>query len=88
MSDETRWGFASLPLPLAYHINRVCDHYEAARRAGRGPRIEDYVQFEAEPGRGALLRELVAAEVAARVRRGEAPTPQEYCALPGRDRAD
>ncbi len=52
MSDETRSGFASLPLPLAYHINRVCDHYEAACRAGRGPRIEDYVQFEAEPGRG------------------------------------
>ena len=30
MSDETRSGFASLPLPLAYHINRVCDHFEAA----------------------------------------------------------
>jgi serine/threonine-protein kinase len=84
MSDETRTGIESLPLPLAYHINRVCDHYEAACRAGRRPRIEDYVQFEAEPGRAALLRELLAAELAARVHLGETPTPQEYRArFPG-----
>jgi serine/threonine-protein kinase len=79
MSDETRSRFASLPLSLVYHINRICDDYEVACRAGQRPRIEDYVRSEAEPARAALLRELLAAELAARVRRGEAPTPQEYC---------
>jgi serine/threonine-protein kinase len=71
-------GVESLPALLAYHINRVCDCQEAAWRAGRRPRIEDFVTLEEEPGRSVLLRELLAAELAARQRRGETPDGQEY----------
>src|SRR5262249_5149850 len=63
---------------LAYHVNRVCDCHEAAWRAGRRPRIEDFLTLEEEPGRTVLLRDLLAAELAARRQQGETPDRQEY----------
>ena len=72
-------GVGSLPVLLAYHINLLSDHHEAAWRAGRRPRIEDFLTLEAEPGRTVLLRELLAAELAVRRHEGETPDRQEYC---------
>src|SRR6516162_9528256 len=71
-------GVGSLPVLLAYHINLMCDRHEAAWRAGRRPRIEDFLTPEEEPGRTVLLRELLAAELAARRQRGETPVRTEY----------
>ena len=72
-------GVGSLPALLAYHVNLLSDHHEAAWRAGRRPRIEDYLTLEDEPGRTVLLRELLAAELAARRYRGETPDSREFC---------
>ncbi len=72
-------GVGSLPMLLAYHINLLSDRHEAAWRAGRRPRIEDFLTLEAEPGRTVLLRELLAAELAVRWPGGETPDRQEYC---------
>jgi serine/threonine protein kinase len=43
-------------------MDQACDRFEAAWRAGREPRIEEYIAAVAEPERPALLRELVALE--------------------------
>ena len=82
-------GVGSLPVLLAYHINLLCDRHEAAWRAGRRPRIEDVLTLEDEPGRTVLLRELLAAELAARQAAGRgAGLPGVSRPLPGRHRLD
>src|SRR5262249_18631721 len=55
-----------------------CDHFEAAFRAGQGPRIEDYLAAAADGERPALLGELLGLELELRRKRGERPEPQEY----------
>ena len=52
--------------------------FEAARSRGETPRIEDYLAQAAEAERPGLLRELLACELAWRVRHNERPTPEEY----------
>jgi eukaryotic-like serine/threonine-protein kinase len=71
-------GVGSVPVLLAYHINLLCDRHEAAWRAGGRPRIEDVLTLEDEPRRTVLLRELLAAELAARRQRGEDLDSREY----------
>jgi len=78
MNREESLGLGGLPVLLAYHINRVCDGFEAAWRAGRRPRIEDALAPEEEPGRAILLQELLAVELAARRQVGEVPDRREY----------
>src|SRR5262249_34964881 len=68
----------SLPLSVAERLDRACDRFEADFRAGRRPRVEDYLGEVAEPERPALLRELVASEVGLRRRLGERPAPEDY----------
>ena len=62
----------SLPPTVVDRIDRVCDRFEAAWRAGRRPRIEDYLGEAAGPERSALLRELLLAELECRRRRRRA----------------
>src|SRR5262249_20145180 len=77
-------GVGSLPVLLAYHINLLCDRHEAAWLAGRRPRIEDVLTLEEAPGRTVLLRELLAAELAAGRQGDEEPDSGEYRArFPG-----
>src|SRR5262245_62046703 len=71
-------GVGSLPPTRAQAIDRVGDRFEAAWRSGRRPCIEDYLDEAAEAERAALLRELLALELAYRDRAGERPTPEEY----------
>jgi eukaryotic-like serine/threonine-protein kinase len=59
-------------------IDRTCDRFEAAWRAGLRPRIEDYLADAAAPRRIALLRELLTLELELRQRAGEQPRVAEY----------
>jgi serine/threonine protein kinase len=59
------------PTSLLAQLDRACDRYERAWRAGLRPRIEDYVDEVAEEGRPALRRELLMLERAYRHREGD-----------------
>jgi hypothetical protein len=77
---------APLTAAMVVRIEEVCDRFEDAWKAGRRPRIEDYLDDTPEPGRSALLRELILVEIAYRVRSGDDPRPEDYRArLPGED---
>jgi eukaryotic-like serine/threonine-protein kinase len=68
----------SLPLSVGRRLDAVCLRFEAAWQAGRPPRIEALLDGVPPDERPALLRELVALDLAYRRRGGEAPTPDEY----------
>ncbi len=59
-------------------INRVCDGFEAAWRAGRRPAAEDQLTGLAGPERSALLCDLLATELECRRSLGERPASAEY----------
>src|SRR5262249_37562336 len=59
-------------------LERICDRFEGAWRAGGSPRIEDELAAMRGPGRQALLRELLEVELAYRRRRGDRPEGSEY----------
>jgi serine/threonine-protein kinase len=68
-------GESELPATLVTALERACDHFEAACRAGLRPRIEDYLGEMPEVGREALAREMRALERAYRDRAATAPAP-------------
>ena len=78
MNGQTRPERTALPLDVLDQIDRICDRFEATWDAGQRPRVEDYLGEVAEPYQPALLRDLLAAELDARRRRGERPEPREY----------
>ncbi len=78
MAERTSSDHTDLPLDVLDRIDRICDRFEAAWDRGERPRIEDDLGEVVEPHRRALLRDLLAAEVAARRRRGERPEPRDY----------
>jgi hypothetical protein len=61
-----------------FRLEEVCDSFEAAWNAGRGPRIEDYLESGSPSWRERLLDELIALEMALRSRRGDSFTEEEY----------
>ena len=67
----------ALPLDVLDQIDRICDRFEATWQAGERPRIEDFLGQVADTYRAFLLRDLLAAELNARRRLGEQPTPTE-----------
>ncbi len=66
MNHPTRHDRTVLPLDVLEQIDQVCGRFEAAWESGDRPRVEDYLGAVAEPYRPALLRDLLAAELAAR----------------------
>ena len=70
--------FGSLPLSLVHRVDRACDEFEAAWRAGRRPRIEDYLGEAAGSERLTLLHALLASELELRRKLGERPTSEDY----------
>ncbi|MGP0065534.1 MAG: hypothetical protein ACLQGP_18260 [Isosphaeraceae bacterium] len=78
MSDETIPDGAEVPLDVLERIDRICDGFEAAWERGERPRSEGCRGDIAEALRLALLRDLLAAELSARRRRGEHPDPRDY----------
>src|SRR4051794_8226615 len=69
---------ARLPLDVVDRLDRICDRFDGAWRAGQTPRIEDYLGEVEEATRPLLFRELLAAEVERRLRLGERPSRGEY----------
>jgi hypothetical protein len=59
-------------------VERHCGDFEREWRAGRAPRIEDYLDLAPPGDREALLTELLALELEYRARRGESPELDEY----------
>jgi serine/threonine protein kinase len=59
-------------------LDRQCDQFEREFRAGRAPRIEDYLAEATSDNRLDLLRELLAVEWELRRRRGDLIEPQSY----------
>ena len=78
MSDESVPDRTLLPIDVLDRIDRACDRFEAGWMRGERPRVEDALGEVPAPYRRALLRDLLAAEVAARRRFGEIPAPREY----------
>ncbi len=76
MNTET----ASLSLSVIMLVNAVCEQYELDRRGGQAPRIEDAIRGWTEPGRCALLAELIALDLELRAADGETPDRREYAA--------
>jgi serine/threonine-protein kinase len=71
-------GFGSLPPEVVLRLEQVCTRFQAAWEGGDTPRIEDYLAGWEEPGRSALLRELVRLDVHYRRGRDAALPLQEY----------
>ncbi len=67
------------PQETLRNIDRLCDLFEAAWKAGQVPRIEDYLAL-AGTDSPLLLQELVVLDIAYRVAAGKAPRPPEYLA--------
>jgi eukaryotic-like serine/threonine-protein kinase len=62
MSDRPSDNLGGLDIDLARRIDEVCRRFEADWRAGRQPRIEDYLVEVSDEGRPALRAELEALE--------------------------
>jgi tRNA A-37 threonylcarbamoyl transferase component Bud32 len=71
---------ASLSPAEARQIDQACDRFEAAWKAGRQPRPEEYLGMPGEPARSALLRQLLLLDWDYRRHAGEDPRPGDYYA--------
>jgi WD40 repeat protein len=64
---------------LERRMDRICDRFEAAWKAGLRPRIERYLGKMPPSVRPKLFRELLALELEYRQQNGETPAADEYC---------
>ena len=82
MSGDPRGGRVpdsnSLSAAGAEELDRTCDRFEAAWRAGGRPDLARHLAEADEAGRAALMRELVAIDAYWRQRTGEQPCLDEY----------
>src|SRR6267378_2156462 len=78
MSDSSPLGNHMAPEQLARRMDRVCDRFETAWKAGRRPRLERYLGKLPPTAQSELLRELLVLELEYRYQKGEKPQPQEY----------
>jgi hypothetical protein len=78
----------SLPAKLVPLLEEACDQFEAALKGGERPRIELVLESMPEPGRHALLHELLILELEYRCQDSDRPNLEEYLArFPGREDA-
>ncbi len=75
---ETHQFDGALSPAVMRAVDRTCDRFEAAWRAGARPRIEDYLSEVPAADQPTVLRELIALEVELRAGAGEAPRWEEY----------
>jgi serine/threonine protein kinase len=78
MIEESLSNPESLPLTLAVRLDKVCDRFERAWKAGQRPRVEDYLANAPEGERRELLRRLLPLEIELRRKGNENPTAKEY----------
>ena len=71
MSDGVRAELRLDDLSVDDRIDAICDHFEREWRAGRQPRIQDYLGDTAGPERSTLFVELVKVDVEYRSRTGD-----------------
>ena len=64
---------------FAAHIDQACDTFESEWRAGRRPRIEDFLKSVSEDQQWSILRELLAVEIEYRRSQDEYPDLEDYC---------
>src|SRR5262245_58841 len=77
VSNASGPGDESPPLSVEQRVDAVW-RFEAAWQAGQRPPLELYLGEAPPEARPALLRELVAIDLAYRRQGGESPTPEEY----------
>jgi WD40 repeat protein/serine/threonine protein kinase len=78
MSEPSWTSNGEAPLELVRRVDRVCNRFEAAWRAGRPLAIEECLAGWEEPERSVLLRELILVEVWHRRRHGEICREADY----------
>jgi WD40 repeat protein len=82
MSDQSLPSQVTLPPSAVERVDKVCDSFEVAWKTtesgGQRPRIGNYLRTVPEPERFALLRELIALDMAYRQRGGEKPKIEDY----------
>jgi hypothetical protein len=78
MSATPQTGYERLTAALAACVDGVCDRFELAWRAGRGPAIETYLNELPEPANSVLVRELILIESQYRRQAGEMPRPDDF----------
>jgi serine/threonine protein kinase len=66
------------PSQLAAHIDRLCDAFEAAWKAGQRQQIENFLSRSPDVGRKDVFRELLLVELQSRQAGREAPRKTEY----------
>ncbi len=71
-------NFDSLSITLLSELNNVCDAFEDAWRAGRRPRIEDFLDGRTERDRTVLFQMLMEIEIELRREAGERIDPDDY----------
>ena len=74
----TTMNAPDLTLSADYRVDDVCRRFEADWKAGRSPRLEEYLGDAADAERRSLLWELLRLEVEYRKKRGEQPAEEEY----------
>ena len=78
MSGGGPRGPGSLSATQAEEMDRACDRFEGEWRAGARPDLAAYLAGPSGPVRAALVRELIAVDVAWRKRAGERPAAEDY----------
>ncbi len=73
MNEKVERSGLSLPVSELLEIDRVCRQFEAAWKAGRRPKLEDYLGKMREPQRSELRREL--SDIQAEFQRAEENAP-------------
>jgi WD40 repeat protein len=81
VSEPSGPSDAGLPLPLARHLDQICDQFEAAWNAGQRPHIEEFLKETSDPERAVLLRELLALDLDHCRIRDERPNLEAYLLL-------
>jgi serine/threonine protein kinase len=69
---------ASPSLEREAHVDQTCDRFEAQWRAGKRPRVEDFLTGCAVEALRQLLRQLLLLELEYRSQSGEKPTREDY----------
>jgi tetratricopeptide (TPR) repeat protein/tRNA A-37 threonylcarbamoyl transferase component Bud32 len=78
MNPSSRFDTASLSVSAELHIDRLCDQFEDAWKAGRPARIEEYLDQVGEAVRPFLLPELLAIEIDYRRQAGDTLCFDDY----------
>jgi hypothetical protein len=81
MSEALRTAATPPSVDPRRAVDRACDRFESAWRAGVRPRIEEFFAAVPDAARQELLRELIALDADYRRRAGEDPRPGDYRAL-------